>query len=148
VHVVSSRYASIREVPMTTHDESNRRRTNRHMVRMICQAVRERDFTLIGEVALDLSIDGMLVRTKKDVLTGENVIVSFFEPHTATWFDLEATIARVIHARRIGDVERCVALSFHGISAADRERLERALAHRPGSASRTRATAAQLAFAA
>jgi hypothetical protein len=146
VRVDSSRYASFREVPM--NDESNRRRTNRHMVRMICQAVRERDFTLLGEVALDLSPDGMVVRTTRHVLTGENVIVSFFEPHTATWFDLEATIARVIHARRVGDVERCVALSFHSMSVEVRGQLAAALAHRPSVASRSRPTGTQFAFAA
>ena len=128
--------------------EANRRSTNRHIVRMVCQAVRERDFTLLGEVALDLSPDGLLLRTSRDVLTGEAVIVSFFEPLSASWFDLEATVARVVHARRVGDVERCIALVFEKISTDDRARLVKALAMRPRVEARKRASAVQIAFAA
>jgi hypothetical protein len=98
----------------------NRRRASRHTVRMLCQAVRERDFTLLGEVALDLSPDGMLLRSSGRVLTGEPVIVSFFEPHVGRWFDVQASVARVVHARRPTDSGRCVALQFDAIPDADR----------------------------
>ena len=82
---------------------------------MLCQAVRERDFTLLGEVALDLSPDGMMVRSDSRVLTGEPVIVSFFEPHMGRWYDLQASVARIVHARRPTDSERCVALEFDAL---------------------------------
>ena len=51
-------------------------------VRVDCQVVRERDFKLLGDWALDLSSDGMLIVTRDVVLTGEEVIVSFPIPHT------------------------------------------------------------------
>jgi hypothetical protein len=98
---------------------------------MLCQSVRERDFTLLGEVALDLSAHGMRLRSTRRVLTGELVLVSFFEPHAARWFDVSATVARVVHGRRAGDDERSVALEFHGLAAADRARLAAAVAARP-----------------
>jgi hypothetical protein len=103
---------------------------------MLCQAVRERDFTLVGDVALDLSAHGMLLRTSRRVLTGEPVIVSFFEPHAARWYDLEATVARVVHGRRATDAERCVALEFHGLDDRARARLRAAVAARPESPTR------------
>lgn len=106
---------------------SNRRSSTRRTVRMLCEAVRERGFTRLGHVALDLSSTGMLLRTSEPVLTGESVFVSFFEPMQARWFDLEATVARVIHGRRAGDQERAVALSFSALAEADRLALEEGL---------------------
>jgi hypothetical protein len=49
------------------------------------------------------------------VLTGEDVIVSFRAPKTTSWFDCEATVARVVHGRRPGDKGPCVGLDFHGL---------------------------------
>ena len=115
---------------MQIEEVTNRRNAPRRSVRMLCQAVRERDFKLIGEVALDLSADGMLVRTALRVLTGEEILVSFFEPHDAVWYDLSATVARVVHARRTSDAERCVALEFHAMTVAQRRRLKAAVAAR------------------
>ncbi|WP_394829747.1 PilZ domain-containing protein [Pendulispora albinea] len=79
------------------------RKTPRHAVRFDCQVVRERDFKLLGEQAIDLSADGMLVLTDQRVLTGEEVLVSFRVPNLRAWFDAEATVARVVHGRRPGD---------------------------------------------
>jgi hypothetical protein len=98
----------------------------RRSVRVDCQVVREHDFRLIGHRAVDLSDDGMLVLSdtqttsglsrrggrRLDVLTGEEVIVSFRAPLTRIWFDCTATVARVIHGRRPGDWGACVGLSF------------------------------------
>lgn len=123
---------------MIVEELSNRRRASRHVVRVPCQAVRERDFTLLGEVALDLSADGMLLRTSGRVLTGEPVIVSFFEPYAAQWFDVQATVARVVHRRRAGDAERCVGLRFDSLAPAERTRLRDALGARPAYAPRAR----------
>jgi len=94
---------------------------------MLCEAVRETGFKRLGHVALDLSTTGMLLRTSERVLTGESVFVSFFETAEARWFDLEATVARVVHGRRNGDKERSVALEFGSLSSEDRASLERAL---------------------
>jgi c-di-GMP-binding flagellar brake protein YcgR len=94
---------------------------------MPCEAVRERDFKALGSVVLDLSSTGMLLRSTERVLTGDAVIVSFFEPVSARWFDVEATVARVIHGRRLGDGERAVGLSFHSLRGEEKSALERAL---------------------
>ena len=41
----------------------NDRREVRHAIQISCQIVRERDFRLVAEKALDLSSDGMFVAT-------------------------------------------------------------------------------------
>src|SRR5580700_5233114 len=88
------------------------RRALRRSIHVDCQVVRERDFRLIGSRGVDLSPAGMLVMAQEPVLTGEPVIVAFRLPRSAYWFDAEATIARVVHGRRPGDVGRCLAIEF------------------------------------
>ena len=101
------------------------RRAFRREVILSCQVVRERDFRLVSELALDLSTQGMLVSTNLRVLTGEELLVSFRPPRSDRWLDVSATVARVVHGRRPGDRGRCLGLSFHGLDAAS----ERALFH-------------------
>jgi hypothetical protein len=88
----------------------------RRYVRLDCQVVRESDFRLIGDLALDLSTKGMLVRARERVLTGEEVVVSFKPPRSNEWFDAEATIARVLHGRRPGDYGLSFGIEFHGLN--------------------------------
>ena len=88
------------------------RKTPRHAVRLDCQVVRERDFKLLSEHAIDLSAEGMLVLTDERVLTGEEVIVSFRVPTLRAWFDAEALVARVVHGRRPTDRSRGLGLRF------------------------------------
>jgi hypothetical protein len=90
----------------------NDRREVRRAIVMTCQIVRERDFRLVAEKALDISPDGMLVATDVDLEVGENVFVSFRATELGLWFDSEARVARVIHGRRPGDKGRGVALRF------------------------------------
>jgi c-di-GMP-binding flagellar brake protein YcgR len=99
------------------------RRAFRREVILSCQVVRERDFRLVSELALDLSTEGMLVSTEQRVLTGEEVLVSFRPPRSRHWVDLQATVARVVHGRRSGDRGRCLGLAFHGVDAASRRLL-------------------------
>jgi hypothetical protein len=107
------------------------RRSMRRSVRVECQVVREHDFRLLGRRAVDLSNDGMLVLTDGEprvsrlrgdpnVLTGEDVIVSFRAPTTRLWFDCTATVARVIHGRRPGDWGPCLGLSFESMDEVTR----------------------------
>jgi hypothetical protein len=103
------------------------RRAFRHEARIPCQVVRERDFRLVAEVAVDLSAAGMRAVARLPVLTGEPLLVSFRAPRSGAWFDLEATVARVEHGRRPGDTGRCLGLSFDGASEAARHRLFSAL---------------------
>ena len=72
------------------------RRSFRRFVRLDCQVVRERDLRTIGDLALDLSTEGMLVRGTDRVLTGEEVIVSFRPPRSNRLIDAMGTIARVV----------------------------------------------------
>jgi hypothetical protein len=95
------------------------RRSFRRYVRLDCQVVREHDFVIIGDLALDLSTQGMLVRAKRRVLTGEEVVVSFKPPRCNRIFDACATVARVIHGRRPGDYGVCLGLEFHAVDRDD-----------------------------
>jgi len=84
----------------------------RRFVRLPCQVVRERDFKLVGEQILDLSTDGALIASRERVLTGEPLILSFRAPRSELWFDVEATVARVVHGRRKSDGGLCLGLRF------------------------------------
>jgi hypothetical protein len=94
------------------------RRSFRRYVRLDCQVVREHDFVIVGDLALDLSTRGMLVRCKRRVLTGEEVILSFKPPRCNDWFDAQATVARVVHGRRPGDYGLCMGLEFQNVDRA------------------------------
>jgi hypothetical protein len=94
----------------------NQRSTIRRAVRVECQVVRERDFRLVGRSAIDLSTRGMLVETDERVLTGEPMIVAFRSPkNKRTWFDCEATVARIVHGRRPYDGGRFLGLRFDAL---------------------------------
>jgi hypothetical protein len=84
-------------------------------MRVDCQIVRERDFKLIGSRAIDLSPWGMLVMGQEPVLTGEPLIVAFRIPKGDVWLDAMATVARVVHGRRPGDLGRCFGVAFESI---------------------------------
>lgn len=99
------------------------RRAFRRFVRLDCQVVRERDFRLVADLALDLSTQGMLVRAKLPVLTGEEVVVTFKPPRQNEWFDACAVVARVLHGRRPGDMGPSLGLEFVGLSREDEARL-------------------------
>lgn len=93
------------------------RRATRRSVLVDCQVVRERDFSLIGERAVDLSPTGMLLSTSRRVTVGEELLVSFRVPGTRTWIDTTATVARVVHGRRPGDRSPAVGLAFHPLQS-------------------------------
>jgi hypothetical protein len=95
------------------------RRALRRGVRVDCQVVRERDFKLVGSRGLDLSPFGILVFAQEPVLTGEPLFVAFRLPRSSWWFDAQATVARVVHGRRPGDVGRCLGLAFETMSPAE-----------------------------
>ena len=90
----------------------NDRREVRRAVGLTCQVVRERDFRLISDQAVDLSPDGMLVSSDHDMVVGENLIVSFKATQLGLWFDTEASVARIIKGRRDGDRGAGIGLSF------------------------------------
>ncbi len=105
---------------------ATQRRVMRRAIRVDCQVVREYDFRLLGDWAIDLSPDGMLVVTRDEVLTGEDVIVSFSIPRTRVIVDAVATVARVVHGRRPSDRHRrALGIAFDSLTA-DHRRLLRA----------------------
>ena len=103
---------------LATLVHAQQRRALRRGVPVDCQVVRERDFTLLGTRALDLSPFGMLVMAHRPVLTGEPLVVAFRLPGSSWWFDAEAAVARVVHGRRPADRGRCFAVEFDGLDGA------------------------------
>lgn len=108
-----------------------RRRPLRRAVRIPCQVVRERDFTLVASEVLDLSEEGMLVSALGPVLTGEPLLVSFMAPYSRVFVDAEATVARVVHGRRDGDRGLALGVAFDGLDRFARALLAQRLAGLP-----------------
>ncbi len=80
----------------------SRRGATRREVVLPCQAVRERDFRLIADRTLDVSVDGLLLPVEDPaILEGESLIVSF--PIPGIWIDVECSVARIIRGRRPAD---------------------------------------------
>lgn len=98
------------------------RNSFRRFVRLDCQVVREHDFKLVGDLALDLSTQGMLVRgIGVRVLTGEELLVAFRPPRSNVWIDTRAVVARVIHGRRPGDKGLSFGIEFEGMDRAHQD---------------------------
>ena len=91
----------------------------RRYVRIDCQVVREHDFRMVGDLALDLSTKGMLVRANERVLTGEEVGGSCKLPRSNEWFDAPGVVARVLHGRRPGDYGLSFGIEFVNLSKDD-----------------------------
>ncbi|MEO7033808.1 MAG: PilZ domain-containing protein [Polyangiaceae bacterium] len=103
------------------------RHASRHTVRIDCQVVRERDFSLVSDRVVDLSATGALVGPADPALTGERILVSFRIPRSTVWIDAEATVTRVVHGRRPGEFSRALAIEFDQLEALPRFMLEEAL---------------------
>jgi hypothetical protein len=100
------------------------RRSFRRFVRLDCQVVREKDLSTVGDLALDLSTEGMLVRTSSRVLTGEEVIVTFRPPRSNRVIDAMGWVARVVHGRRPTDaMGHCLGIEFAWLDEEDRDYL-------------------------
>jgi PilZ domain len=103
------------------------RQSCRHTVKIACQVVRERDFSLIADRVVDLSASGALVGPADPALTGERLIVSFRIPRSSLWIDAEATVSRVVHGRRPGEFSRSLAIEFEKLDPLSRFMLQEAL---------------------
>jgi hypothetical protein len=122
---------------------ANRRSALRHAVGIPCQVVRERDFRLISDAVIDLSLSGMAVLAGhpvfgQSVRTGERLIVSFRLPNVPFWIDAEATITRVARGRRRGENHPLLALEFDPLPPMIKQMMERALGATPPAPSRPR----------
>ena len=98
----------------------NERREVRRAVGLSCSVVRERDFRLIADSAVDVSPDGMLVATEHELEVGESLIVSFEATQLGLWFDSEAQVARLVKGRRDGDRGAAIGLSFSSLDRVKR----------------------------
>ena len=107
----------------------SRRTATRRDVVLACQAVRERDFKLIADRTLDVSVDGVLLPVSAPLLTGESLIVSFQIP--GAWIDAEAVVVRVVHGRRPSDDGLAVGAIFDVLSPSSRAALAAYLHGRP-----------------
>jgi len=103
------------------------RRAFRRYVRIDCEVVREHDFRVVGDLALDLSERGMLVRTPREhdarVLTGAEIVVTFRPPLSNRFVDAVGHVARVVHGRRPGDRGRCLGIELDEMDDDDRHHL-------------------------
>ncbi len=79
-----------------------RRRSKRVAVDLECQCV-DAECVLIGDRIVNLSADGLLVRTDGAAAeVGETVIVSFRPPGSAVWIDAQARVTRLLTGSRPG----------------------------------------------
>ena len=107
-----------------------RYRPIRHLVKLPCQLVRERDFRLVGDRIVNLSSSGLLVTPADPVLTGERLLLSFQWPGS-DWVDAEVRVARVMHGRRPTEFGRALGLEFVSIEPQMRRLLARELERLP-----------------
>ncbi len=105
------------------------RRSVRRSVFVDCQVVRERGFELLGERAVNLSPDGMLLLCDRPARLGEVLIVTFRVPGTHRWIDTYGSVVRVVSGRRKNDRGPAIGLSFEPL-ASDEHRLLRAALER------------------
>jgi hypothetical protein len=101
------------------HTAPNRRGEMRRTVRLGCR-VRRRDGRLVGDRAMDLSPQGMLVFSDEYLPAGAELVVSFQTTDLPLWFDTRATLRRVIEGRRPGDPGRAFGLHFDSLPAVSR----------------------------
>ncbi len=98
----------------------NRRREMRRTIRLGCRARRLGHGGLVGDRTLDLSPQGMLLLSDEAIEPGTELAVSFFATEFPIWFDIRATVARVVQGRRPGDPGRALGLRFKSLPAVSR----------------------------
>jgi hypothetical protein len=91
---------------------ASERCAERRSVFVQCQVIRKRDFMLLGESAIDLSTDGMLLLSNVRTAVGEEVFVAFRVPGTEEWVDTDAIVTRKVQGRRSSDPGRGLGVQF------------------------------------
>jgi hypothetical protein len=102
------------------HLPTNRRREMRRLVRLACRVRRMDDWRLLGDRALDLSPEGMLVLSDERVCEGLDLVVSFQATELPIWFDACAKVTRIVEGRRPGDPGRALGVHFETLPAVSR----------------------------
>jgi hypothetical protein len=105
---------------MTWVEDAHDRTSVRRQVRTECQAVADEGFRLLGIRTLDVSEEGMLLRSSSPVRLGELVYVSLKAPNTEAWIDAEAEVVRVVKGRRTTDAACGIGLRFVRMDMLDR----------------------------
>ncbi len=117
---------------MATFLYKNERKHVRRAVRLRCQVIREVDFRLVGDTALDVSPDGLLVRTyRRDIVLGDALLVSFQATDLGIWFDTDAEVTRIVKGRRGSDRWLGVGVRFGALDGVKRHILRGAFRNRP-----------------
>jgi hypothetical protein len=98
----------------------NRRQETRRTIRLACRARKPGHGGLVGDRTLDLSPQGMLLLSDEAIEPGTELGVSFFATELPIWFDIRATVARVVQGRRPGDPGRALGLRFKSLPAVSR----------------------------
>lgn len=131
---------------------ADERRSDRRSVDVGCYVVRVPGLDVLGERAIDLSAQGMLVLSDVPCAVGETVLVTFDVPGTEVSITTSARIARVIAGRRGDDPGRALGLEFEGLENDSERLLRAALDHLPHTLPRRphrvdyAATASMIAF--
>jgi hypothetical protein len=99
---------------------ANRRGEIRRALRLGCRVRRADGLRLVGDRALDLSPQGVLVLSDDRLDPGTELLVSFISSDFPIWFDTRATVARVVEGRRPRDYGRAIALRFESLPAVSR----------------------------
>jgi len=110
---------------------ANERRAPRHAVPVECQVVRDDDFAMLGERAVDVSTCGMLVLSKENASVGQEVVVSLRIPGKESWLDTRGKIVRIAEGRRATDVGKALGIEFDPLGEDARHALEEALCAYP-----------------
>jgi hypothetical protein len=79
------------------------RAASRRTVRLGCEVVRTRDYSMVGKRMIDLSTAGLQVLADGHVTLGERVEVFFRVPYSGVYVLAEGEVARVIRGHRAGD---------------------------------------------
>lgn len=77
-----------------------RRLKSRHALQTDCIVLSEGGRLLLGDRALDVSWDGLLVRAQGVARRGDRVRASIRLPHSRVWVEGEGYVARVVAGRR------------------------------------------------
>jgi hypothetical protein len=91
---------------------TNRRQEIRRSIRLGCRVRRIDDWRLLGDRAVDLSPEGMLVLSDERVDEGAGLVVSFQATVLPIWFDTCATVTRIVEGRRPSDQGRALGVHF------------------------------------
>jgi hypothetical protein len=117
---------------MITSSGESKRRAVRRATRTSCQVVSTIGFELLGERALDLSPNGLLLACDVPAAIGEELVISFQTPgRDPIWLDAEAEVARIVHGYRQGDPGYCAGLRFTYLERSTRGELLARLAGFP-----------------